>query len=157
MNNDLNGNIEGQIKAQGYYVSTTVGWSMYPMLRNRRDRIVVLPKGDARLKKYDLPLYHRPDGKYILHRIIGVRKDHYVIRGDNTYVKEYIPEDWIIGYVSEFYREERHVLASSKRYRLYAAFWNFIYPIRRLFMACKGFARRCRNKLRSILRRNKKQ
>ena len=157
MNNDLNANIEGQIEAQGYYVSTTVGWSMYPMLRNRRDRIVLLPKGDERLKKYDLPLYHRPDGKYILHRIIGVRKDHYVIRGDNTYVKEYIPEEWIIGYVSEFYREDRHILTSSKAYRLYAILWNFIYPLRWLYVKSERFAYGCWNRLRSALSGNKKQ
>ena len=156
MNLDVSANIEKQLKEQGYHVSTTVGWSMYPMLRNRRDRIVVLPKGEARLKKFDLPLYHRPDGKYILHRIIGVEKDHYVIRGDNTYVKEYIPEEWIIGYVSEFYRAERHVLASSKWYRFYAAFWNFIYPLRRLYMLVRGFFRRCKNKLCTIIFRNKK-
>ena len=154
--NDLNSNIEGQLGEQGYYVSTTVGWSMYPMLRNRRDRIVLLPKGSDRLKKFDLPLYRRPDGKYILHRIIGVRSDCYVIRGDNTYVKEYVPEEWIIGYVSEFYREDRHVLVSSKFYRLYAVVWNFIYPIRRLFVSARRFARRCLNKMRSLLCGEKK-
>ena len=85
---ESNGNIERQLAEQGFYVSTTVGCSMRPMLRNRRDRVIVLPIGDERLKKYDLPLYRRPDGKYILHRIIGVRDGEYVIRGDNTYAKE---------------------------------------------------------------------
>ena len=87
------------------------------------------------MHKYDLPLYHRPDGKYILHRIIGVKEHAYVIRGDNTYAKEYVPDEWIIGYVSEFYRArrkggERHVDTSARGYRFYAAFWNFVYPVR---------------------------
>ena len=149
--NEMNANIEGQLEEQGYYVSTTVGWSMFPMLRNRRDRIIVLPVGEDRLKKYDLPLYRRPDGKYILHRIIAVKDGMYVIRGDNTYAKEYIPDEWILGYVSEFYRAERHVLTSSRAYRFYAAFWNFIYPLRWLFVKCKGFARRCLGKLKRML------
>ena len=59
---ESNGNIERQLAEQGFYVSTTVGCSMRPMLRNRRDRVIVLPIGDERLKKYDLPLYRRPDG-----------------------------------------------------------------------------------------------
>ena len=122
--------IEDQLAEQGFHVSTTVGMSMYPMLRDRRDRIVVVPVGETNLKKFDLPLYKRPDGKYVLHRIIGVREDHYIIRGDNTYVKERVPKNWILGYVSEFYRKDRHVLSSSRMYRLYAALWNFIYPIR---------------------------
>ena len=60
-------NIEAQLREQGFYVSTTVGCSMFPMLRNRRDRVVVLPVGLERLSKYDLPPYRRPDGKDILH------------------------------------------------------------------------------------------
>lgn len=117
---ESNGNIERQLAEQGFYVSTTVGCSMRPMLRNRRDRVIVLPIGDERLKKYDLPLYRRPDGKYILHRIIGVRDGEYVIRGDNTYAKEYVPDAWVLGYVTEFYRGKRHVLSSARSYRFYA-------------------------------------
>ena len=123
-------NIEEQLQTQGVYISTTVGMSMKPMLRNRRDRIVLLPCGNEPLKKWDLPMYRRPDGKYVLHRIIAVKSDHYVIRGDNTYVKEYVPHDWVLGYVSEFYRGERHISADSKGYRFYAAFWQRIYFLR---------------------------
>jgi len=130
--------IETQLAQEGYYVSTTVGMSMYPMLRDRRDRIVVIPLGEKRLKKYDLPLYRRPDGKYVLHRIIGKKDGVYVIRGDNTYAKEYVPKEWIVGYVSEFYRKGRHVLSSSRAYRLYAAFWSFIYPVRLGYVKMRG-------------------
>ncbi len=122
--------IEEQLQNEGVYVTTTVGVSMKPMLRNRRDRIVVLPVGDRTLGKGDLPLYRRPDGAYVLHRIIGVKGDHYIIRGDNTYAKEIVPHAWVLGYVSEFYRGERHVLSSSKRYRLYVTLWQLLYPLR---------------------------
>ena len=96
-NGSSTANIERQLAEQGFYVSTTVGCSMRPMLRNRRDRVIVLPVGEERLKKYDLPLYRRPDGKYILHRIIGVRDGEYIIRGDNTYVREHVRDAWIFG------------------------------------------------------------
>ena len=145
---ESNGNIERQLAEQGFYVSTTVGCSMRPMLRNRRDRVIVLPIGDERLKKYDLPLYRRPDGKYILHRIIGVRDGEYVIRGDNTYAKEYVPDAWVLGYVSEFYRGKRHVLSSARSYRFYARVWNLIYPVRRVFHAGRSFAARVWHKLK---------
>ncbi len=122
--------IEEQLQNEGVYVTTTVGVSMKPMLRNRRDRIVVLPVGDRVLGKGDLPLYRRPDGTYVLHRIIGVREDHYIIRGDNTYVKEIVPHAWVLGYVSEFYRGERHVHSSSRGYRFYVTLWQLLYPLR---------------------------
>ena len=123
-------NIEEQLKANGVYVSTTVGTSMKPMLRNRRDRIVLVAIGEARLKKWDLPRYRRADGKYVLHRIIDVKDDHYVIRGDNTFFKEYVKDEQILGYVTEFYRGKRHVSTDEKGYRRYAAFWQTIYPLR---------------------------
>ena len=147
-NGALRSGIEEQLREQGVYVSTTVGWSMWPMLRNRRDRIILLPIGNERLKKYDLPLYRRPDGKYVLHRIIGVRDGKYIIRGDNTFTKEIVPDEWILGYVSEFYRSDRHILTSSKGYRLYAAAWRWIYPMR----WCLYFAQRCIGKLKRIVK-----
>ena len=88
----MNDSIETQLAENGFYVSTTVGVSMRPMLRNRRDRIILRPVGEERLCKWDLPLYRRPDGKYVLHRIIGVEDGYYIIRGDNTYAKEKVPE-----------------------------------------------------------------
>lgn len=131
----MNEAIEERLAKDGYYVSTTVGVSMKPMLRNRRDRVVILPVGDEPLKQWDLPLYRAPDGKYLLHRIIGVREDGvYLVRGDNTYRIEHVPHDAIVGVMSEFYRGKKHILADNKRYRRYAAFWNRIYPLRR---ACR--------------------
>lgn len=144
----IDGGIEAQLREQGFYVSTTVGWSMWPMLRNRHDRVVVLPVGNARLRKYDLPLYRRPDGKYILHRIIGVKEGEYLIRGDNTYVKEHIPDSWILGYVSEFYRAGRHIQTSSRVYRMYARVWNALYPVRRCVFGLRHIAARCWHRLR---------
>ena len=72
--------IEEVLKEDGVFVSTTAGMSMYPMLRNRRDTIIVKPY-EGRLKKYDIPLYKR-NGTYILHRIVKVLPDSYVICGD---------------------------------------------------------------------------
>ena len=134
----MNENIEKILAEDGFYVSTTVGVSMFPMLRNRKDRVVIRPVGEERLKKFDLPLYRRPDGKYVLHRIIGVREGYYIIRGDNTYRKEKVPDHWIIGYVEEFYRNGKHHISDEKGYRVYARLWNWIYPVRFLLVKCRA-------------------
>lgn len=127
----MSGAIETQLEKDGFYVSTTVGKSMWPMLRNRRDRVILRPlaKGE-RLSRLDLPLYRRPDGLYVLHRVIGVRDGHYIIRGDNTYEKEIVPDEWIVGVMAEFYRKDRHVKAGDRGYRFYAGLWQLLYPIR---------------------------
>lgn len=79
--------IQEILEEKGIFISTTVGVSMFPMLRNRRDTIVIEPvKG--RLRKYDVPLYKRGD-KYVLHRIVKVTTAGYVICGDNCINQEY--------------------------------------------------------------------
>ena len=126
--------IEQQLHENGFYVSTTVGVSMRPMLRNRRDRVILRAVHDGeRLAKFDLPLYRTPDGKYVLHRIIGYTEDgRYIVRGDNTYCKEYISQEQMLGVTTEFYRGKKHITADNRAYRRYAAFWNAIYPLRKL-------------------------
>ena len=146
----MNQTIEQQIAENGFYVSTTVGVSMRPMLRNRRDRVIIRSTEGKRLSKWDLPLYKRQDGKYILHRIIEVRDGYYVIRGDNTYVKEKIPDERIVGVMTEFYRGKRHVLASDRGYRRYAAFWQTIYPLRLPFHWLHRAASFCKHRVLCI-------
>ena len=57
--------IEEVLLNNGKYVGPTVGVSMLPMLKNRRDSIIVLPKTE-RLKPLDVALYRR--GKKRLRR-----------------------------------------------------------------------------------------
>lgn len=141
------GSIEQELREEGVYVSTTAGYSMWPMLRDRKDRVVILAKGEKRLEKWDLALYRYPDGRYVLHRVIGVRDGYYRVRGDNTFFLEKIPEEWILGYVSEFYKGEKHILATSRCYRFYAATWHFIYFLRFFLHKIRSFASRVKNRL----------
>ena len=94
--------IEDVLKEKGVYMGPTVGVSMLPMLKNRRDTIVVKPKTE-RLKRLDVALYKRGED-YILHRVLGVIDGGYIIRGDNCYADENVPEDAVIGVLTEFFR-----------------------------------------------------
>lgn len=62
------------------------GISMLPMLRQGIDCVILSPLPE-KLKKYDLPLYQREDGKYILHRIVKVGETYTCI-GDNQFEME---------------------------------------------------------------------
>jgi hypothetical protein len=116
------------------------GISMLPMLRQGLDTVTISPVPE-KLKKYDLPLYQRDNGKYILHRVIGVGET-YTCLGDNQFAKEYgVRHDQIIGLVTEFTRGERTISAKNKWYQLYCRVWAII-----------RFPRRCWRKLRSLLK-----
>ena len=113
---------------------------MLPMLRQGLDTVTISPVPE-KLKKYDLPLYQRDNGKYILHRVIGVGET-YTCLGDNQFAKEYgVRHDQIIGLVTEFTRGERTISVKNKWYQLYCRVW-----------AITRFPRRCWRKLRSLLK-----
>ena len=121
--------MEELLKRDGVLVYKTRGVSMRPLFKENRD-LVTVRVFDGRLKKYDVPLYRRGDKRYVLHRIIEVRDNDYVIRGDNTFAKEYVSDNAIIGVLTEFKRKGKDCSVDSRGYRFYARFWNFIYPVR---------------------------
>ena len=92
--------IEDAVAEQGVYIGPTVGVSMLPMLKNRRDTIVVKPKTE-RLKRLDVALYKRGDD-YVLHRVLAPVEGGYIIRGDNCYADENVPEEAVFGVLTEF-------------------------------------------------------
>ena len=105
------------------------GISMLPMLRQGKDSVDLAPVPE-RLKKYDLPVYLRSDGQYVMHRVIKVKEDHYVCLGDNTIEFEYIYPEQVIGVVCAFHRGERKIEVNSFWYRMYCKVWQFTWPFR---------------------------
>ena len=133
--------IEEELETHGTYASVTKGVSMRPLFKTDRDMVIISPpKGE--LRKYDVALYRDGTGKYILHRVIRVEKDHYIIRGDNTYVREVVAKSRVIGVLTEFNRKGKHHTVNDFSYRFYARFWNFIYPLRACAYFTLRFAKR---------------
>ena len=118
------------------------------MLRQNRD-LVVLKTPTARLKPYDVALYKRGTA-LVLHRVLQVKEDHYLIRGDNTYSMERVPNDAVLGVLTSFQRKGKQISVTDGRYQLYVKFWCAIYPLR--FLAVKGI-RAVRRIAKWILRR----
>jgi hypothetical protein len=115
----------------GKYTGLTSGTSMWPLIHHQKDNIIVV-KPTGRLKKYDVPVYVTPAGKYVMHRIIEVYDDHYIIMGDNLLKKEYVTDDMICGKLVGFYKNGKKYIdcENSKMYKLYSRFWVALRPIR---------------------------
>lgn len=101
----MNQTIEQELAAHGHSFFQTVGDSMEPLLHNRRSTVVIQAK-QGRLKPYDVALYRRPSGEYVLHRVLRVLENGYLIRGDNRIWKETVPEEWILGVMTGYYATE---------------------------------------------------
>lgn len=109
---------------------TVTGMSMYPMLRDQMDNVII-EKSDS-FCKYDVVLYRRANGQYVLHRIVGVRGDGFVLAGDNERTREYpVDRASCIGRMKAFERSGKIYDAHVWWYRLYSRLWVCFFPFRR--------------------------
>lgn len=143
--------VEAQLLNDGAYVSTTRGTSMRPLFKTNRD-VIILKRLDKEPEKYDVVLYRTKDGKYILHRIIAVKENVFIIRGDNTFVREKVAKDRILAVLTEYNRKGKKHSTSDLSFRIYSRLWHFIYPVRFLAHKALSFARKVYHKL---FKRNK--
>ena len=118
------------------------GTSMLPMLRQGIDQVVLSPLPE-KLRKFDLPLYQRDDGHYVLHRIVGIRDGRFTCLGDNQFVKEYdLRQDQMIAVVSAFTRDGRQYSVTDPGYWIYCRVWYYSRHLRRLAQHGMRFLRR---------------
>lgn len=137
---------EEEIERTGKLVYTNVGDSMMPLIKQGRD-LLIIEKPDGRLKRYDIPLYKRDSGQYVLHRVLKVRENDYVICGDNRYCKEYgITDRHIIGVLTSVVRDGKELDFGSFGYRLYVFLWCGLFPVRAFILRIKHYAKRITGK-----------
>lgn len=99
-------NFEEVIREKGQLIYTNVGNSMAPLIRPRD--LLVIKKVTAPLKQYDIPLYKRKSGQYVLHRIVGEDKEGFITCGDNRTTLEYgVKKEQIIGVLTDIIRDGR--------------------------------------------------
>lgn len=80
------------------------GTSMQPFIVQGRDKVTLAALPD-RIKKYDIILYKRENGTFVLHRVTGKKENAYIFRGDNQFSDEYgIKREQMIGRVTEIIR-----------------------------------------------------
>lgn len=135
------------LNTQGKLIYTNTGVSMMPLLRQHRDLLIISPAPEGRLKRWDVPLYKRDNGQYILHRVLRVRKDDYVLCGDNQwFLEEGITDRHIIGVLEAVNRDGRIIpLRSGSEYgkvpfgyRLYVFLWCAFFPLRAFILKHQG-------------------
>ena len=134
----INTTYEEYLEKHGEMTYSNVGVSMMPLLKQGRDLFTVKKKGKKRCKKYDVVLYRRPPNSYVLHRIIEVRKNDYVILGDNCINKEYgITDNDILGVMTRYVHKGKEHTVNETGYRLYSHIWCDLAVIRIFFMRVK--------------------
>ncbi|MBQ3589817.1 MAG: S24/S26 family peptidase [Clostridia bacterium] len=94
------------------------GTSMMPLLRQGIDSVLLV--SPTNIKKNDIVLYERPSGQLVMHRIIKVKRNSYLICGDNQYILEKgITDANMLAKVKGIYRGEEYFDIENKQYKKY--------------------------------------
>lgn len=137
--------IEEKLAAGGEVLFSPNGTSMLPTLKAGRDTLVLVSP-PIRLRKYDVALFRRKNGQYVLHRVIAVG-DTYTFIGDNQLEPEReIGDEDIIALCIAYERGGKRVRLDSFSKRAFARFWHFSRPLRRIYRKFVG-------KLRSVFKK----
>ena len=135
-----------QLKSGGTVKFKPYGTSMLPLLRHGKDE-VLLEKADRKLKKYDIVFYKRADGQLVLHRLVKIKKNEYIFRGDHQFLYEHgITDENVIAIVKSVFRNGKEIKSGSLSFTLWAVFGAMFSRIyQRLYQlaskACKVFKR----------------
>lgn len=109
------------------------GSSMKPMLDNRRDSVTLRPV-EGSCKAGDIILYHRENGKYVLHRILRLIEGGYICCGDNQAEEEIVKHEQLIAVVYGFTRKGKTYTLDHLGYRLYVFIWLKFFCLRPMYI-----------------------
>ena len=129
--NELYPLMQEVLESGGSFSLTVTGSSMFPFILGGRDQVTLSPISRP-LKKYDLPLYRRADGMFVLHRIVKVEKDgSYTCCGDHQWgLEKGLQADQMIALATSFVRKGKPLTNRNLLYRIYRVIWTWIIPLR---------------------------
>ena len=147
---------EQELETHGSIIYTNRGVSMLPLLRQDRGVLVIEKRGEGRCAKYDAVLFKRDNGQYILHRILRVLPQGYLIAGDhNTFLERDVTDRMILGVMTQIIRDGKSIRPQDWRYRLYVYLWCAPWPLRMASIRLYRKGRRFLGRIRRRLRRGK--
>ena len=95
------------------------GTSMLPLIQQGRDSVVL--EAVTNPQKYDICLYQRANGQFVLHRLMKwTPEGEPIFCGDNQLIFEHgIPTDQIIARVNAIYQGDKKCSVTTFSYRFY--------------------------------------
>ena len=111
------------------------GYSMRPFLETERDCALLTSPQNPKVG--DPVLAEIAPKHFVLHRIISIKGDDVMLRGDGNLGTENCKLKDVQGAVIGFYRKGRETLdrTDGRKWRVYSWLWTRLYPIRRYLLA----------------------
>ena len=123
---------EEVLEKDGELFFTNVGYSMYPLIKQREDilhivRIESFKKGDIILFKSDID-------HYVLHRVLKIKKDKIITAGDYNYFKDKpITREQVLGLLVDIKKKDGTLIDLSKDKKARKFWYTNFFPIKAFF------------------------
>lgn len=146
---------KAEVERLGVIAFVPNGVSMWPMLKNHGQSVVV-EKKTSRLKKYDVAFYARESGACVLHRVMEVTDDGYVMCGDSQFTLEKVKEEQVFGVMTGFYQKDEFVPADAEKYLKKVEKFYKRKLLRKIRIKSFMLVWRVKSKLKRIFKKDKK-
>ena len=111
---------------------TNVGYSMYPLIRQREDILHIVKKGTY--KKGDIILYKSDIDHYVLHRILKIKKDKIITAGDHNYRKDQpITKEQVLGKLVSIKKKDGKEIDLAKDKKARKFFYTNFFHVKAFF------------------------
>lgn len=108
-------NYKTELEKNGAISFVAEGYSMWPIIKHRGNSVVIETKKD-RLNVFDVGFYQRENGEFVLHRVIEVLPDGYLMCGDSQLFTEKVNEVQVFGKLVGFYKNVNYVDCNDEKY-----------------------------------------
>ena len=123
---------EDVLNKDGELYFTNVGYSMYPLIREREDILHIVQSHTY--KKGDIILFKSKEDHYVLHRILKIKKDKFITAGDYNYFKDQpIVKEQILGLLISIKKKDGKVIDLSKDKKARKFWYTNFFPIKAFF------------------------
>lgn len=122
-----------QLSNGGKATLIVTGVSMKPMLTEHRDSVLLIPVTKDPVVG-DVVLYRRGNGQFVLHRIIRLTPECYLISGDNQCVLEKVTREQMLAVVDGFARKGKQYSVRAPLYRVYVWACTKLFCLRRTYI-----------------------
>ncbi len=122
--------VREKLAAEGKAYVRVTGTSMRPLLEHLRDGVVIVPPD--RVRRGDIVLFDRKNGRYALHRVIRRGKNGFAMAGDHQWHYETdLPYEGIVGVASMIVRDGKVIPRENFLLKSYS-FWVTLLTVPRI-------------------------
>ena len=123
---------EEVLEKEGELFFTNVGYSMYPLIKQREDILHIIKTDNY--KKGDIILFKSHVDHYVLHRILKIKKDKIITAGDYNYFKDQpITKEQILGKLISIKKKDGKLIDLNKNKKARKFFYTNFFPIKAFF------------------------